>query len=70
MYQALFHNKEGENTRESKHILALLAHEDKGISMGKRNQYIGNPVYCSVNIWHLLLRVTCSYLFPTLDVDY
>ena len=41
----------------------------KGISMGKRNQYLAT-VYCFVIIWHLLLKVTCSYLFLMLDLGY
>lgn len=41
----------------------------KGISMGKRNQYLAT-VCCSVIIWHLMLEVTCSFLSPTLDLGY
>lgn len=51
-------NKESQDTREP--VYELSEHRKiKGISMGKRNQYLATE-HCSVIIWHLWLKVICS----------
>ena len=51
------------------YILALLAHEDKRHFHGKVKSVFGNCILFS-NHLAFLLKVTCSYLFPILDLGY
>lgn len=68
MCQALLHNRESWNIRESKHISYLCSHtRTKAFPRKEKPGHIGKPVQGSEIIWHLLLKVTCSCLFLMLD---